>query len=67
MTYLAMPSIFNRNGSKEFRTIKLAKSYLDQKTGYTMKAEEWCMVGKIMKVDKNGQLTPAIDIRTISV
>jgi hypothetical protein len=47
--------------------MKLAKSYLDEKTGYVMKAEEWCMIGKIMKVDENGQLIPAIDIRTISV
>ncbi len=67
MTYLAMPSIFNRNGSKEFPTMKAAKSYLDEKTGYVMKSEEWCMIGKIMKVDENGQLIPALDIRTISV
>jgi hypothetical protein len=67
MTFLAMPTIFNRNGSKEFPTMKEAKSYLDETTGYIMPIEEWFMIGKIMKVDENGQLTPAIDIRTISV
>ena len=67
MTFLAMPTIFNRNGSKEFPTMKAAKSYLDEKTGYVMRTEEWCMIGKIMKVDENGQLIPALDIRTISV
>jgi hypothetical protein len=67
MTYLAIPSIFNRNGSKEFQTLKEAKSYLDETTGYIMPIEEWFMIGKIMKVDENGRLIPALDIRTISV
>ena len=67
MTYLAMPSIFNRNNSQEFQTLKEAKKFLDEKTEYTMKAEEWCMIGKIMKVDENGQLIPALDISKISV
>ncbi len=56
MTYLAIPSIFNRNGSKEFQTLKEAKSYLDEKTGYTMPIAEWCMIRKIMIVDEDGQL-----------
>lgn len=67
MTYLAMPSIFNRNNSQEFATINAAKKFLDEKTEYKMRAEEWCMIGKIMKVDENGQLIPAIDISKISL
>jgi len=67
MTFLALPSMFNRTNSKEFETLAEAKSYLDETTGYTMPIEEWCMIQKIMKVDQNSQLIPAIDIRTISV
>ncbi len=58
MTYLALPSIFNRNGSKEFQTLKEAKSYLDEKTGYIMTSADWCLIKKIMIVDENGQLLP---------
>jgi hypothetical protein len=67
MTFLALPSMFNRNNSQQFQTLKDAKKFLDEKTGYVMKAEEWCMIGKIMKIDENGQLISALDIRTISM
>lgn len=67
MNFIAMPSMFNRTNSKQFKTIASAKAYLDETTGYKMRADEWCMVGKIMEVDKNGQLIPAIDIDAILV
>lgn len=67
MTFVAKPSIFNMTNSKEFETILAAKRYLDQFTGYAMRADEWVLVGKLLKVDENGQLIPALDIETISV
>lgn len=67
MTFIAKPSIFNMTNSKEFATISAAKKYLDEFTGYTMKADEWVLVGKLLKVDENSQLIPALDIQTISV
>lgn len=67
MTFLAIPSIFNKNNSKECNTLKAAQAYLETFTGYKMSIEEWCMIGKIMKVDESGQLVPAIDISRISV
>lgn len=67
MTYLAIPSIFNKNNSKEFATMREASSYLEDFTGYKMPDEEWCMIGKIMEVDENGQLIPAIDISKVLV
>ena len=67
MTFVAKPSIFNMTNSKEFETISAAKKYLDEFTGYQMKADEWVLVGKLLKVDENCQLIPALDIETISV
>lgn len=67
MTFIAKPSVFNMTNSKEFETISAAKKYLDEFTGYTMKADEWVLVGKLLKVDENSQLIPALDIQTISV
>lgn len=67
MTFVAKPSVFNMTNSKEFSTIEGAKKYLDEFTGYQMKKDEWVMIGKLLKVDENGQLIPALDIQSISV
>lgn len=67
MTFVAKPSVFNMTNSKEFETITAAKKYLDEFTGYSMKADEWVLIGKLLKVDETGQLIPALDIEAISV
>lgn len=55
MTYVAKPGVFNSLNSKEFSSVLAAKLYLDEFTGYKMPVDDWCVLGKISEVDKNGQ------------
>ena len=60
--FVAKPSIFNMNGSQSFSTIEEAKKFLDEATGYQMKAVDWSMIGKLLLRKNDGSLVPALDI-----
>jgi len=51
-SYIAKPRLNNYLDSKTFNTIKEAKKYLEEKTGYTSSVEDWFLIEKIIEVDR---------------
>lgn len=51
-SYIAKPRLNNYLDSKTFDTIKEAKKYLEEKTGYTSSVADWFLIEKIIEVDR---------------